>query len=148
MNSEIIKNKFDDESVWNQPGLAEGLNKFIKEKTSPIGKGNDPWNYKIPLNELNVIITKVEQPVFEYNGRAFQCQTRKAPLLRIHNLDENFSNLADNSQIKKELEDFINDKFTHIYQVIEERLASFVGDYRVMNEIRYVIRGTKIESYE
>jgi hypothetical protein len=69
---------------------------------------------------------------------------RKVPLIRTHELDENFSNLADNSQIKKELEDFINDKFTHIYQVIEERLASFVGDNRVMNEIRYVIRGAKI----
>jgi hypothetical protein len=148
MNSEIIKNKFGDESVWNQPGFAEGFDKFIEEKTSPIGEGNDPWNYNIPLNELNINITKVEQSVFEYNGRSFQCQIRKAPLLRIHNLDENFSNLADNSQIKKELEDFINDNFTHVYQVIEERLASFVGDYRVMNEIRYVIRGTKIESYE
>jgi hypothetical protein len=145
MNSEIIKNKFDDESVWNQPGLAEGFDKFIKEKTSPIGKGNDPWNYNIPLNELNVNITKVEQPVFEYNGRGFQCLLRKVPLLRIHNLDENFSNLADNSQIKKELEDFINDNFTHIYQVIEERSASIVGVNGVMNEIRYIIRGTKIE---
>ena len=148
MNSEIIKNKFDDESVWNQPGLAEGFDKFIKEKTSPIGKGNDPWNYNIPLNELNVNITKVEQPVFEYNGRRFQCLPRKVPLLRIHNLDENFSNLADNSQIKKELEDFINDNFTHIYQVIEERSASIIGVNSVMNEIRYIIRGTKIESYE
>jgi hypothetical protein len=148
MNSEIIKNKFDDESVWNQPGLAEGFDKFIKEKTSPIGKGNDPWNYNIPLNELNVNITKVEQPVFEYNGRRFQCLLRKAPLLRIHNLDENFSNLADNSQIKKELEDFINDNFTHIYQVIEERSASIIGVNSVMNEIRYIIRGTKIEGYE
>ena len=148
MNSEIIKNKFDDESVWNQPGLAEGFDKFIKEKTSPIGKGNDPWNYNIPLNELNVNITKVEQPVFEYNGRRFQCLLRKVPLLRIHNLDENFSNLADNSQIKKELEDFINDNFTHIYQVIEERSASIIGVNSVMNEIRYIIRGTKIESYE
>ena len=144
MNSEIIKNKFGDESVWNQPELAEGFDKFIKEKTSPIGEGNDPWNYNIPLNELNINITKVEYPVFEYNGRAFHCQIRKAPLLRIHNLDENFSNLADNSGIKKELEDFINDNFTHIYQVFEERLMSFVGDNRVMNEIRYVVRGTKI----
>jgi len=148
MNSEIIKNKFDDESVWNQPGLAEGFDKFIKEKTSPIGKGNDPWNYNIPLNELNVNTTKVEQPVFKYNGRSFQCLLRKVPLLRIHNLDENFSNLADNSQIKKELEDFINDNFTHIYQVIEERSASIIGVNSVMNEIRYIIRGTKIESYE
>jgi len=148
MNSEIIKTKFGDESVWNQPGFPEGFNKFIEEKTSKIGEGNDPWNYNIPLNELNINITKVEQSVFEYNGRSFQCRIRKATLLRIHNLDENFSNLADNFQIKKELGDFINDNFTHIYQVIEERLASFVGDYRVMNEIRYVIRGTKIEGYE
>ena len=148
MNSEIIKNKFGDESMWNQPGFPEGFNKFIEEKTSKIGEGNDPWNYNIPLNELNINITKVEQSVFEYNGRSFECRIRKAPLLRIHNLDENFSNLADNFQIKKELGDFINDNFTHIYQVIEERLASFVGDYRVMNEIRYVIRGTKIEGYE
>ena len=148
MNSEIIKNKFDDESVWNQPGLAEGFDKFIKEKTSPIGKGNDPWNYNIPLNELNVNITKVEQPAFEYNGQAFRCLLRKVPLLRIHNLDENFSNLADNSQIKKELGDYINDNFTHIYQVIEERSASIIGVNSVMNEIRYIIRGTKIESYE
>jgi len=144
MNKEIIKNKFGDESVWNQPELAEGFDKFIKEKTSPIGEGNDPWNYNIPLNELNINITKVELPTFEYNGRAFHCQIRKAPLLRIHNLDENFSNLTDNSRIKKELEDFINDNFTHIYQVFEERLLSFVGDNRVMNEIRYIVRGTKI----
>jgi len=144
MNKEIIKNKFGDESVWNQPELDEGFDKFIKEKTSPIGEGNDPWNYNIPLNELNINITKVEHPTFEYNGRAFHCQIRKAPLLRIHNLDENFSNLTDNSRIKKELEDFINDNFTHIYQVFEERLLSFVGDNRVMNEIRYVVRGTKI----
>jgi hypothetical protein len=144
MNKEIIKNKFGDESVWNQPELNEGFDKFIKEKTSPIGEGNDPWNYNIPLNELNINITKVEHPTFEYNGRAFHCQIRKAPLLRIHNLDENFSNLTDNSGIKKELEDFINDNFTHIYQVFEERLLSFVGDNRVMNEIRYVVRGTKI----
>ena len=144
MNSEIIKNKFGDESVWNQPELDEGFDKFIKEKTSPIGEGNDPWNYNIPLNELNINITKVEHPTFEYNGRAFHCQIRKAPLLRIHNLDENFSNLTDNSGIKKELEDFINDNFTHIYQVFEERLLSFVGDNRVMNEIIYVVRGTKI----
>jgi len=144
MNKEIIKNKFGDGSVWNQPELAEGFDKFIKEKTSHIGEGNDPWNYNIPLNELNINITKVEGPTFEYNGRAFICQIRKAPLLRIHNLDENFSNLTDNSRIKKELEDFINDNFTHIYQVFEERLLSFVGDNRVMNEIRYVVRGTKI----
>jgi len=144
MNKEIIKNKFGDESVWNQPELDEGFDKFIKEKTSPIGEGNDPWNYNIPLNELNINITKVEHPTFEYNGRAFHCQIRKAPLLRIHNLDENFSNLTDNSGIKKELEDFINDNFTHIYQVFEERLLSFVGDNRVMNEIIYVVRGTKI----
>jgi hypothetical protein len=144
MNKEIIKNKFGDESVWNQPELDEGFDKFIKEKTSPIGEGNDPWNYNIPLNELNINITKVEHPTFEYNGRAFICQIRKAPLLRIHNLDENFSNLTDNSGIKKELEDFINDNFTHIYQVFEERLLSFVGDNRVMNEIIYVVRGTKI----
>jgi hypothetical protein len=144
MNKEIIKNKFGDESVWNQPELDEGFDKFIKEKTSPIGEGNDPWNYNIPLNELNINITKVEHPTFEYNGRAFHCQIRKAPLLRIHNLDENFSNLTDNAGIKKELEDFINDNFTHIYQVFEERLLSFVGDNRVMNEIRYVVRGTKI----
>ena len=90
MNNEIIKNKFGDESVWNQPELAKGFDKFIKEKTSPIGEGNDPWNYNIPLNELNINITKVEHPTFEYNGRAFHCQIRKAPLLRIHNLDENF----------------------------------------------------------
>jgi hypothetical protein len=148
MNNEIIKNKFGDESVWNQPGFDEGFNKFIEEKTSPIGEGNDPWNYNIPLNELNINITKVEHPVFEYNGRGFCCQIRKAPLLRIYNLDENFSNLEDNFQIKKELEDFINDNFTHIYQVIEERSASIVGVNGVMNEIRYIIRGTKIESYE
>jgi hypothetical protein len=144
MNKEIIKNKFGDVSVWNQLGWAEAFDKFIKEKTSPIGEGNDSWKYNIPLNELNINITKVEHPVFEYNGRAFHCQITKVPLLRIHNLDENFSNLADNSGIKKVLEDFINDNFTHIYQVFEERLLSFVGDNRVMNEIRYVVRGTKI----
>ena len=144
MNSEIIKNKFGDESMWNQPGFPEGFNKFIEEKTSPIGEGNDPWNYNIPLNELNINITKVEKPVFEYNGRVWHCQIRKAPLIRIYGIDKNFSNLEDNSQIKKELEYFINDNFTHLYQVIEERLESFVGNSRVMNEIRYVIRGVKI----
>jgi hypothetical protein len=144
MNSEIIKNKLGDESMWNQPGFPEGFDKFIKEKTSSINEIHQPWNYKIPLNELNINITKVEQPAFEYNGRGRQCQIRKAPLLRTHELDKNFSNLEDNSQIKKELDDFINNNYTHIYQVIEERLTSFVGDNRVMNEVTYIIRGVKI----
>lgn len=148
MNSEIIKNKFGDESMWNQPGFPEGFHKFIEEKTSLIGEGNRPWKYNIPLNELNINITKVEQPVFEYNGRGWNCQIRKAPLIRPYEVDKNFSNLEDNSQIKKELEYFINDNFTHIYQIIEERMASFVGNYRVMNEVMYIIRGTKIEVYE
>jgi hypothetical protein len=82
--------------------------------------------------------------VFVYNGRVYQSQIRKAPLLRTHELDKNFSNLEDNLQIKKELEDFINNNYTHIYQVIEERMASFVGDNRVMNEVTYIIRGVKI----
>lgn len=150
MNSEIIKNKFGEESMWNQSGFTEGFDKFIEEKTSPIGEGNVPWKYNIPLNELNINITKVEKPVFEYNGRVWHCQIRKSPLIRIYGIDKNFSNLEDNSQIKKELEYFINDNFTHIYQIIEERLESFVGNSRVMNEIRYVIRGVKIniEGYE
>jgi hypothetical protein len=150
MNSEIIKNKLGDESMWNQPGFPEGFDKFIKEKTSSINEVHQPWNYKIPLNELNINITKVEQPVFVYNGRVYQSQIRKAPLLRTHELNKNFSNLEDNSQIKKDLEDFINNNFTHIYQVIEERMASFVGDNRVMNQVTYIIRGVKIniESYE
>jgi hypothetical protein len=144
MNSEIIKNKLGDESMWNQPGFPESFDKFIEEKTSSINEIHKPWNYKIPLNELNINITKVEQPVFVYNGRVYQSQIRKEPLLRTHELDKNFSNLEDNSQIKKELEDFINNNYTHIYQVIEERMASFVGDNRVMNEVTYIIRGVKI----
>ena len=114
------------------------------DKTSPVGEGNEPWKYNIPLNELTINTSQVEQPVFVYNGRVYQSQIRKAPLLRTHELDKNFSNLEDNSQIKKELEDFINNNYTHIYQVIEERMASFVGDNRVMNEVTYIIRGVKI----
>ena len=144
MNSEIIKSKLDDESIWYQPGFDESLYKYIKEKTSSINEVHQPWKYIIPLNELTINASQVEQPVFEYDGRGRQCQMRKVPLLRTHHLDENFSNLADNSQIKKELEDFINGNFTHIYQIIEERMASFVGDNRVMNEVTYIIRGTKI----
>ena len=144
MNSEIIKNKLGDESMWNQPGFPESFDKFIKEKTSSINEVHLPWKYIIPLNELTINASQVEQPVFVYNGRVYQSQIRKAPLLRTHELDKNFSNLEDNSQIKKELEDFINNNYTHIYQVIEERMASFVGDNRVMNEVTYIIRGVKI----
>ena len=144
MNSEIIKNKFGEESMWNQSVFTEGFDKFIENKTSPIGEGNDPWNYNIPLNELNINVTKVEQQVFEYNGRGWHCQIRKVPLFRTHELNKNFSNLSDNSQIKKGLEDFINNNFTHIYNVIEQRISSFVGVNRVMNEVWYIIRGTKI----
>ena len=135
MNSEIIKNKFGDESMWNQPGFPEGFNKFIEEKTSPIGEGNDPWNHNIPLNELNINITKVDQPVFEYNVRAYQCQIRKVPLLRTYELDKNFSNCSDNSQIKKELEDFINNNFlfnfipTHYKHQIHHQIQCDLFEY-------------------
>ena len=148
MNSEIIKNKFGEESMWNQSGFPEGFDKFIEDKTSPIGEGNESWSYNIPLNELNINTSQVHQPVFVYNGRAYQTQIRKAPLFRTHELDKNFSNLEDNTQTKKELEDFINNNFTHIYQIIEQRTESFIGVNRVMNEVTYIIRGVKIESYE
>jgi hypothetical protein len=143
MNREIIKNKFGKESIWNQ-SVFEGFDKFIEDKTSLSGEGNDPWSYDIPLSELNINIPQVERPVFEYNNHRYLCQTIKAPLLRTCELDKNFTSLVDNSQIKKELEDFINNNFTHVYSVIEQRAASVIGYRRVMNEVVYIIRGVKI----
>jgi hypothetical protein len=51
--------------------------------------------------------------------------------------------MEDPSRVKEELEDFINKNYTHVYQIIEERQNSII-DGRVMNEVMYIVRGTKI----
>ena len=68
---------------------------------------------------------------------------RRVPLERISELTKNFSVVSDNTEIKKQLEQHVNENFTHVYQIIEQRQDAILAG-RVMNKITYIVRGSKI----
>ena len=127
----------------SESGWAEAWDKFQNEKTSEIDDTNKPWRYEIPINEWDLDIEIVDSPYFKYKGNSQGVYLRKVPLLRTGELTENFSNVSDNKEIKKQLEQHINDNFTHVYQVIEQRHDAILAG-RVMNEIIYIIRGSRM----
>jgi|SaaInlV_165m_DNA_2_1040747.scaffolds.fasta_scaffold30978_3 hypothetical protein len=143
MNSEIIKDKFGNQSMWSDPKWSGAWDKFKEEQTSEIDDTNKPWRYDIPMNELDLNDKIVHSPNFKYKGSSHEVYMRKAPLQRIGELRKNFSSVSDNNEIKKQLEQHINDNFTHVYQVIEQRHDAIIAG-RVMNEITYIVRGSRI----
>lgn len=145
MYSEIIKNKFSLDSNWGN--IQEGINDFKEKETSEIDDINFPWDYIIPLNELDIKIEKVDLPIFTYRDRTFTTCIRKIPVKRLSNLTENFSNIQEPSlkaEIKNLLENFINENFTHVYSIMEKREPFYLSNRRVMDSLYYICRGTKI----
>ena len=143
MNSKIIKDKYREQTMWSEPGWGEAWNKFEAEQTSEIDSTNKPWQYEIPLNELDLKVNIVNEPWFKYKGDSKNTSIRKVPLQRTDELTKNFSNLSDNKEIKKQLEQHVNDNFTHVYQIIEQRQCAILAG-RVMNEITYIVRGIRM----
>jgi hypothetical protein len=140
MNSRIIKDKLN-KTMWSKPGWEEAFSKFESEQTSEIDDINKPWKYDIPLNELDFKIDIVNQPHFQYKGNSFH--TRKIPLVRTSELTKNFSDVSDNTEIKKQLEQHVNENFTHVYQITEQRQDGILAG-RVMNRVTYIVRGSKL----
>ena len=142
MNSRIIKDKLN-KTMWSESGWEEAFSKFESEQTSEIDGINKEWKYDIPLNELDLKIDIVNQPHFQYKGNSFYTYTRKVPLVRTSELTKNFSDVSDNTEIKKQLEQHVNENFTHVYQITEQRQDTILAG-RVMNRVTYIVRGSKL----
>lgn len=142
MNSRIIKDKLN-KTMWSESGWEEAFSKFESEQTSEIDGINKEWKYDIPLNELDLKIDIVNQPYFKYKGNSFYTYTRKVPLVRTGELTKNFSDVSDNTEIKKQLEQHVNENFTHVYQITEQRQDAMLAG-RVMNRVTYIVRGSKL----
>lgn len=142
MNSRIIKDKLN-KTMWSESGWEEAFSKFESEQTSEIDGINKEWKYDIPLNELDLKIDIVNQPHFQYKGNSFHTYIRKVPLVRTGELTKNFSDVSDNTEIKKQLEQHVNENFTHVYQITEQRQDTILAG-RVMNRVTYIVRGSKL----
>ena len=94
MNSEIIKDKFGNQSMWSDPKWSGAWDKFKEEQTSEIDDTNKPWRYDIPMNELDLNDKIVHSPNFKYKGSSHEVYMRKAPLQRIGELRKNFSSVS------------------------------------------------------
>ena len=142
MSSRIIKNKLN-KTMWSESGWVEAWDKFESEQTSGIDDINKHWKYEIPLNELDLKVNIVNQQRFQYKGNSRDVFMRKVPLQRTSELTKNFSNVSDNTEVKKQLEQHVNENFTHVYQIIEQRQDAMLSG-RVMNRVTYIVRGSKI----
>ena len=143
MFSQLIKDKADSWQGHMDSSFLQSIDEWCELHTSRITDENKPWKFSIPLDLLSLSIEKVDAPRFMYKGKGCDVFLYKVPLLRKHDLSKNIFELEDNVEVKKHLEEFINKNYTHVYQVIEERQQSIIED-RVMNEITYIVRGTKI----
>ncbi len=143
MFSKVIKDKADSWYGYMGSSFMQGIDEWCELHTSKITDENKPWRFLIPLDLLSLSIEKVDTPDFTYKGNRHLVNMRKAPLIRKHDLSKNISELDDMGLVKTQLEEFINSNYTHIYEVIEQRPNSMIGD-RVMNEVMYIVRGAKM----
>jgi hypothetical protein len=141
--SKVIKDKADSWYGYMGSSFMQGIDEWCELHTSKITDENKPWRFLIPLDLLSLSIEKVDTPDFTYKGNRHLVNMRKAPLIRKHDLSKNISELDDMGLVKTQLEEFINSNYTHIYEVIEQRPNSMIGD-RVMNEVMYIVRGAKM----
>ena len=139
MFREIIKDKYtgDANVDWSD---------FEKNYTSQIDEANQPWMFAIPNDLLKLTVEIVDAPFF-FRGiplNKYHVHTTKIPIIRTFELTKNIVELSDTKQLKESLEQYVNGNFTHVYQVVEERKSAILRG-RVMNEVVYWVRGTKIE---
>ncbi len=141
MNSEIIKEKLGEKSIWNDSDFAEAFDEYKDEHTSEITETNKPWRYDIDPEDLGLGELKVE-PVFISNGNPQTCKLIKIPIFRNADLNKNFSQIKP-KKLKKELASYIKENFTHVNSIIEHRQSAIVAD-RVIDMVYYMIHGVKI----
>jgi hypothetical protein len=141
MNSEIIKEKLGEKSIWNDSDFAEAFDKYKDEHTSEITETNKPWRYDIDPEDLGLGELKVE-PVFMYNGNPQTCRLTKLPIFRNTDLNKNFSQIKP-KKLSKELASYVKENYTHVNSIIEHRQSAIVAD-RVIDMVYYMIHGVKI----
>jgi hypothetical protein len=143
MSSEIINEKLEEKTIWNDQDFIEAFDECKGDHTSEISETNKPWRYDIDPDELGLLDLKVD-PVFIHNGNSQTCKLTKIPIFRNIHLNKNFSGIKP-KKLKNELASHIRENYTHINSIIEHR-QSAVNPERVVDMVYYTIYGIKIES--
>lgn len=145
MNSEIIRKKLEEKSIWNDPDLAEDFENCKNEHTSEITETNKPWRYDIDPEDLGLVELRVS-PVFIHKGNPQSCKMTKIPIFRNTNLNKNYSEIKP-KKLKKELASYIKENFTHVNIIVEHRQSAVMQD-RVIDMVYYMVHGVKITHNE
>ena len=143
MSSEIINEKLEEKTIWNDQEFVEAFEECKDEHTSEITETNKPWRYDIDPEELGLGSLKVD-PVFIYNGDSQKCRLTKTPIARNTDLNKNFSAIKP-KKLKKELLSHIKENYSHVNSIIEHRQSAVSSD-RVVDMVYYTVHGIKIKS--
>jgi hypothetical protein len=143
MSSEVINEKLEEKTIWNDQEFVEAFDECKDEHTSEITETNKPWRYDIDPEDLGLGSLKVE-PVFIYNGNSQTCKLVKIPIVRNTDLNKNFSAIKP-KKLKKELASYIKENFTYVNSIIEHRQSAITSD-NVVDMVYYTVHGIKSES--
>ena len=143
MSSEIINEKLEEKTIWNDQEFVEAFDECKDEHTSEITETNKPWRYDIDPEDLGLGSLKVD-PVFIYNGNSQTCKLIKIPIARNTDLNKNFSTIKP-KKLKKELASYIKENFTYVNSIIEHRQSAITSD-NVVDMVYYMVHGIKNES--
>jgi len=143
MSSEVINEKLEEKTIWNDQEFVEAFDECKDEHTSEITETNKPWRYDIDPEDLGLDSLKVE-PVFIYNGNSQKCKLIKIPIVRNTDLNKNFSAIKP-KKLKKELASYVKENFTYVNSIIEHRQSAIASD-RVVDMVYYMVHGIKSES--
>jgi hypothetical protein len=143
MGSEIINEKLEEKTIWNDQEFVEAFEECKDEHTSEITEINKPWRYDIDPEELGLVSLKVET-VFICNGNSQKCRLTKTPISRNTDLNKNFSAIKP-KKLKKELVSHIKENYSHVNSIIEYRQSGVSSD-RVVDMVYYTVHGIKIKS--
>lgn len=140
MSSEIINEKLEEKTIWNDLEFIEAFDECRNEHTSEISETNKPWRYDIDPEDLGLGSLKVE-PVFIYNGNSQKCKLVKIPIARNTDLNKNFSVIKP-KKLKKKLASYVKENFSHVSSIIEHRQSSITSD-KVVDMVYYTVHGIK-----
>jgi hypothetical protein len=145
MSSEIINEKLEEKTIWNDQEFVEAFDECKDEHTSEITETNKPWRYDIDPEDLGLDELKVD-PVFMHNGNSQKCKLVKIPIARNTFLNKNFSQIKPR-KLKKELASYIKKNFSRVNSIIEHRQSAISSD-RVIDMVYYMVHGVKITHNE
>lgn len=143
MSSEIINERLEEKTIWNDQEFVEAFDECKDEHTSEITETNKPWRYDIDPEDLGLGSLKVD-PVFIYNGNSQKCKLVKIPIARNTDLNKNFSVIKP-KKLKKELASYIKENFAKVSSIIEHRQSAINPD-KVVDMVYYTVNGIKSES--